>query len=66
MLIQCAILAKQKSNMDVSFVPVSKICITNFAKQNTTRNLFQFWKMVTLQSVTAATDVTADAVSRVG
>jgi hypothetical protein len=46
--------------MSAFFPIISKICITNFAKQNTARNLFQFWKKLTLYSVTAATDENTD------
>jgi hypothetical protein len=45
-IIQCA---REASNVDVScVVMIFKIYIKNYAYQNTTRNTFQFWKMVTL------------------
>jgi hypothetical protein len=53
---ECARSAREESNVDVSFtVMIVKIYITNYAYQNTTRNTFQFRKMVTLFSVTAVT-----------
>jgi hypothetical protein len=48
--------AREESNVDVSFVVmIVKIYIMNYAYQTTTKNTFQFQKMVTLFSVTAAT-----------
>lgn len=47
--------AREKSDMDVSFIAVIvKICIMNYAYQNTTRNTILFEKIMTFFCVTAA------------
>jgi hypothetical protein len=59
--IQCTTFAREESNVDMSFaVMIVKIYITNYAHQNNTRNSFQFWNMVTLLCVTAATEKKTD------